>query len=72
MNDLRYMPMKRKFLLAMKLREILVEKFWWVHLSCFRRFSYTRRVRNTAVKNEQMIPMMRVVAKPRMGPVPNT
>ena len=33
--------------------------------------SKTRRVRNTAVKNEQMIPMIQVVAKPRIGPVPN-
>ena len=28
------------------------------------------RLRYTAVKNEQMRPMMRVVAKPLMGPVP--
>ena len=28
------------------------------------------RLRYTAVKNEQMIPMMSVVAKPLMGPVP--
>ena len=31
-----------------------------------------RRVRYTAVKNEQQIPMIRVVANPRTGPVPNT
>ncbi len=30
-----------------------------------------RRLRNTAVKNEQIIPMIRVVAKPLIGPVPN-
>ena len=30
----------------------------------------TRRVKNTAVKNEQTIPMIRVVAKPLIGPVP--
>ncbi len=29
-----------------------------------------RRLRNTAVKNEQTRPMMSVVAKPLMGPVP--
>ncbi|EJW92693.1 hypothetical protein EVA_19201 [gut metagenome] len=30
------------------------------------------RVRKTAVKNEQHRPMIHVVAKPRMGPVPAT
>ena len=40
------------------------------HLSLFMRFSYTIRVRNTAVKNEHTMPMIHVVAKPLIGPVP--
>ena len=32
---------------------------------------YTKRVRNTAVKKLTMMPMISVVAKPWMGPVPN-
>ena len=34
--------------------------------------SYTRRVRKTAVKNEAIKPIIKVVANPRMGPVPKT
>ena len=42
------------------------------HLSLPKRFSKTIRVRYTAVKNEQTIPIIHVVAKPRIGPVPVT
>ena len=49
-----------------------VTNVWLSHLSLLSLYSQTRRVRYTAVKNEQQIPMIRVVANPRTGPVPNT
>ena len=55
---------------CMKLRENGVVNERLSHLSFFIMCSYTRRVRNTAVKKEQQIPMMRVTAKPFTGPVP--
>ena len=37
-----------------------------------RHHSITRRVANTAVKNEQQIPIISVTANPRIGPEPRT
>ena len=61
---------KLKLLLANMLRDSLVSKvsFWKAFFLAPRMKMI--RVRYTAVKNEQMIPMIRVVAKPLMGPVP--
>ena len=56
----------------MKFFEKLVVKLRFIHLSLLTRFSNTIRVRNTAVKNEITRPMIHVVAKPRIGPVPVT
>ena len=71
-NDLRYMPMKLTFMFCSRFFDRPVVKVRLSHLSFFMRFSYTRRVRNTAVKNEQQIPMIRVMAKPFTGPIPMT
>ena len=67
-----YILRKWKFFPCMKFFEKPVEKVRFSHLSLLMRFSKTRRVRKTAVKNEMMIPMIHVVAKPRIGPVPVT
>ena len=56
----------------MKFFDKPVVKVKFNHLSLPTRFSNTRRVRNTAVKNDITIPMIQVVAKPRIGPVPVT
>jgi len=49
-------------------KEVLKSRF--SHLPFPKRFSYTRRVRNTAVRNDAVIPMIRVMANPLMAPVP--
>ena len=71
-NDALYLPMKLIFVFCSMLRDMAVVKVRLSHLSRLSWWSYTMRVMYTAVKNEQHKPMMNVVAKPRMGPVPNT
>ena len=66
------------FAAAMKLYfvsfNILLESFVvnvrFVSLFLSRKRSYTTRVTNTAVKNEHNRPIIKVVAKPLIGPVP--
>ena len=40
------------------------------HFPFAKRFSYTSRVRNTAVMNDAVIPIIRVMANPLMAPAP--
>ncbi len=40
------------------------------HFPLAKRFSYTSRVRNTAVRNDAAIPIIRVMANPLMAPAP--
>ena len=60
--------MKSKCVLVRKFSDHLREKEILPHLATIH--SIKRRVMNTALKNEVMIPMMRVVAKPCTGPLP--
>ena len=69
-NERLLMPMKLKWTFCIRFFEIPVVKVRSSHLSLLMKCSYTTRVRNTAVKNEQRIPIIKVVAKPRIGPVP--
>ena len=69
-NHCLFLPMKSKCTFVIRFLEILEEKVRFSHLSLFMKYSYTRRVMNTAVKNEIKIPIIKVVAKPRIGPVP--
>ena len=63
--------MKLKFTFSIRLRVIGVVKVILSKVPLFTKCSITRRVANTAVKNEQQIPITKVTAKPRMGPEPN-
>ena len=70
-NDSLRAPRKLNFVVVnMRLDRAVVKVSFWNGF-VFSNMMNTRRVRNTAVKNEQMIPMIRVVAKPLIGPVPN-
>ena len=60
--------MKSKWVLFRKFSDHLREKEICPHLATIH--SISRRVMNTALKNEVMIPMIRVVAKPCTGPLP--
>ena len=63
-------PMKSKCTLVIKFFEMLVVNVRFNNLSLPMKYSYTKRVMNTAVKKEIQIPIIKVVAKPRIGPVP--
>ena len=65
------MPRKLIWALVNILREIGVVKVRLLNSLVLPKAMNTRRVRYTAVKNEQTIPMISVVAKPLIGPVPN-
>ena len=64
----------RKLILAFTniLRERLVAKVRLLNALLRENHRKNRRLRYTAVKNEQIRPMMSVVAKPLIGPVPTT
>ena len=62
--------MKRNLGFFIQLRETAVVKVMSVHLSLLRKCSKMIRVMNTAVNNEASKPIINVVAKPRIGPVP--
>ena len=64
------LPMKSNLTFCIRLRVIGVVRVMPLKVPFLRKYSITRRVANTAVKNEQQIPTTRVTAKPRIGPEP--
>ena len=64
------LPMKSNFTLVIRFLLMEVVKVTLANEPLFTKCSSTRRVANTAVKNEQQMPMRVVMAKPRIGPVP--
>ena len=64
------LPMKLTFGLVRKLRLRAVVNVMFAQRPFLVIRSNAMRVRNTAVKNEQTIPIIKVVAKPLMGPEP--